>query len=419
MSVPPAPGSAIGRRTAAMPFILITVLIDMIAIGLIVPVLPLMVGKFTQSPAEQTFWFGVVSFTFGFANFIGSPVLGTLSDRFGRRPVLLIGFSGLALSLFVTGLATALWMIVAVRLISGAMQSNAAVANAYVADITPPAERARRFGMLGAMFGLGFTLGPVMGGLLGAIDVSLPFFVAGGLAVCNWLYGWFVLPESLPSDKRRPFEWKRANPLASLRGLARLQGVGPLVAVVGLASLAQFVMHTSWVLYTTFKFGWGPAQNGWSLFAVGLTSVFVQGFLLKHLLKRYSPQRLASFGLIASMLTYLGFGLASEGWMMITTIVVGTVLGGGATASIQSLISNAADPKSQGQTMGSVASLSSLMAVLAPMIAAPLLGLVSHRPPGDWLIGLPFYFCSALQMLGAFIAIRHFRRQRHAALAAA
>ena len=164
-----------GHRAAAMPFILITVLIDMIAIGLIVPVLPVIVGTFTASPAEQTFWFAVVSFAFGIANFFGAPVLGALSDRYGRRPVLLIGFSGLALSFIVTGLATALWMLIAVRLVSGAMQANAAVANAYVADITPAAERARRFGLLGAMFGVGFTLGPVMGGLLGASDVRLPF----------------------------------------------------------------------------------------------------------------------------------------------------------------------------------------------------------------------------------------------------
>jgi MFS transporter, DHA1 family, tetracycline resistance protein len=402
-----------GRREAAMPFILITVLIDMVSIGLIVPVLPLIVGTFTASPAEQTFWFGAVSFSFGIANFFGAPILGALSDRHGRRPVLLIGFSGLALSFIVTGLATALWMLIVVRLFSGMMQANAAVANAYVADITAPEERARRFGLLGAMFGMGFILGPVMGGLLGAIDIHLPFFVAGGLSIINWLYGFFVLPESLPLARRRPFEWRRANPASALKGLTQLHGVGPLVAVIGLASLAQFTMHMSWVLYTTFKFGWGPAQNGWSLFAVGMVSVFVQGFLLKHLLKRFSPRRLASVGLVASMLTYLGFGLASQGWMMFAVIIVGTIVGGGAQASIQSMVSNAAQAHEQGQTMGSVASLNSLMAVLAPLVSAPLLGIVSHRPPGDLWIGLPFYFCALLQAVGALIAISHFRR--HAA----
>ncbi len=399
-----------GPRTAAMPFILFTVLIDMVAIGLIIPVLPPLVGTFTQSPAEQTFWFGAISFAFGLANFFGAPILGALSDRYGRRPVLLIGFSGLALSFFVTGLATALWMLIVVRLVSGAMQANIAVANAYVADITEPADRARRFGLLGAMFGMGFILGPVMGGLLGAISLHLPFFIAGGLAVVNWLYGYFVLPESLPLERRRAFEWKRANPLAALRGLAKLEGVGPLVVVIALAALAQFTLHTSWVLYTTFKFGWGPAQNGWSLFAVGAMSVFVQGFLLKHLLKRYSTRALATTGLVASALTYLGFGMASEGWMMFVVIIVGNLAGGGAAAVIQSQVSNAADATNQGQTMGSLAAMNSLMAVLAPLASAPLLGVVSHRPPGDWLIGLPFYFCAALQAVGALIAILHFRR---------
>ena len=399
-----------GGRRPAMVFILLTVLIDMISIGLIVPVLPLLVGTFTSSTTEQTFWFGAVALSFGVANFFASPVLGALSDKYGRRPVLLIGFAGLALSFLVTGLATALWMLIAVRLVSGAMQANAAVANAYVADITEPQDRARRFGLVGAMFGLGFTLGPVMGGLLGSIDLHLPFFVAGGLSVCNWLYGWFVLPESLPAERRKPFEWRRANPFHALQGLSRLQGVGPLVVVIGLASLAQFTLHNSFVLYTTFKFGWGPAQNGWALFTVGLMSVLVQGFLLKHLLNRFTARTLATVGLAASTLTYFSFGAVTEGWMMFVVIVLGNLLGGGAAAVIQSLVSNAADSRSQGTTMGSVAALNSMMAVIAPVVSAPLLGLVSHLPAGDWRMGLPFYFCASLQLIGTFTAIRHFRR---------
>jgi DHA1 family tetracycline resistance protein-like MFS transporter len=265
------------------------------------------------------------------------------------------------------------------------------------------------------MFGLGFTMGPVIGGVLGAVDVHLPFFVAGGMAVLNWLYGWFVLPESLPADRRRPFDWKRANPIGAFRGLRDLKGVGPLVAVAALAALAQFTMHNSWVLYTTFKFGWGPAQNGWALFVVGVMSALVQGYVLKHTLKRFSPQALAGFGLMASSLTYLAFGLVPEGWMMFGVIIVGTLLSGGAQASITSLLSNAAQSHEQGQTMGAMASLNSLMAVMAPVASAGLLGLVSHRPQGDVWIGLPFFFCALLQMVGATLAITFFRRHPTAA----
>jgi DHA1 family tetracycline resistance protein-like MFS transporter len=233
--------------------------------------------------------------------------------------------------------------------------------------------------------------------------------VAGGLALANLLYGYFVLPESLAKDHRKPFRWKAANPVAALSTLRQLHGVGRLVAVVACAGLAQFVLHTSWVLYTTFKFGWGPQENGWSLAMVGAVSVLVQGFLLKHLLLRFTPQRLATVGLVGSTLTYFGFGAASEGWMLFVIIVVGNLIAGGAQAAIQSLVSNAADASSQGQTMGAVASLNSLTAVFAPVISATLLGFVSHRPQGDWLIGMPFYFCAALQFTGTLVALWHFR----------
>ena len=401
-----------------MPFIMITVLIDMMSIGLIVPVLPALVGSFTSSQSEQAWWYGAVTFAFSIANFISSPLLGALSDKFGRRPVLLVGFCALSLSFFVTALANALWMLIVVRLFSGAMQSNASVANAYVADITAPEDRAKRFGLLGAMFGLGFILGPVMGGLLGAIDLRLPFFAAGSLAVLNLLYGWFVLPESLPAAKRRPVNWRLAlNPVASFAELGRLGGVGVLVAVVACTALSQFVLYTSWVLYTTFKFGWGPLQNGWSLFAVGCMSALVQGLLLGRLLKRFSPQRLAIVGLVSSTLAYVGWGAASEGWMMFA-VVLCNVLGFTVAASIQSIISGAADATTQGRTLGAVSGLQSLMAVVAPVLSAPLLGIVSHLPRGDWRIGAPFYFCALLQAAALGLAWMHFNASRRARLAA-
>jgi DHA1 family tetracycline resistance protein-like MFS transporter len=405
------------ERAAAMPFIMLTSLIDMISIGLIIPVLPALVGSFTGSQADQAFWYGVVTFAFSLSNFFGSPVLGALSDSFGRRPVLLIGFCGLALNFFATALATSMVMLIVARLVGGAMQANLSVANAYVADITPPAGRARRFGMLGAMSGVGFILGPVMGGLLGAIDLHLPFFVAGGLAVLNLLYGCYVLPESLPPAQRRPFNWRAANPLQSLRELAELKGAGLLVAVIACSGLAQFVLYTTWVLYTTFKFGWGPLENGWSLAAVGAASALVQGLLLGRILKYVSPRRLAVLGLISSTVAYVLWGVATAGWM-IFAVIFANLLGATVTATIQSIISGAANAQSQGRMLGAVAGINSLMAVIAPAIGAPLLAMVSHLPQGDWRIGTPFYFCAALQAAALALAIIHFRRERHARAAA-
>ncbi|HEY8067424.1 MAG TPA: MFS transporter [Burkholderiales bacterium] len=404
-------------RAAAMPFIMATTLIDMVSIGLIIPVLPALVGSFTGSQAGQAFWYGVVTFSFGFANFFASPILGSLSDCYGRRPVLLLGFCGLALSFFLTALSTALWMLIAVRLVSGAMQANMSVSNAYVADITAPEGRARRFGMLGAMFGIGFILGPVMGGLLGSISLQLPFFVAGSLALLNLANGYFVLPESLPAERRRAFTWKSANPVSSLRGLAQLKGAGLLVAVIACSGLAQFVLYTCWVLYTTFKFGWGPRENGWSLAAVGVVSAIVQGLLLGRLLRFFSPKRLAVLGLTSSTLAYLLWGAASEGWMMFAIIFI-NLLGATVTASIQSIISSAADPRSQGQALGAVGGLNSLTAVIAPVLGAPILTMVSGLPKGDWRIGAPFFFCAALQAASLVLAVVHFRRERLAILRA-
>ncbi len=406
MTTPPLDPAA---TPAAMRFILIAVLIDMLAIGLIVPVLPALVGQFTANPSEQAHWVGVLFVAFSLMSFLSAPVLAALSDRYGRRPLLLIGFCGLALNFFVTALATSLWMLVLSRLIGGGMQANAAVAQAYVADITPPEERTRRFGLLGAMFGIGFILGPAMGGLLGGIDLQLPFFVAGGLALLNLLYGYFVLPESLPADRRRPVQWTQVNPFTSLKKLIQLQGVGLLVGVLALVGLAQFTLYTVWVLYTTYRFGWGPVENGWSLFAVGVVSALVQGVLLSRFLGFFGRQRMALFGLVSSALAYLFWGLATQPWMMYA-VIFANLLGGTVAATLQGIVSTAADPRKQGETMGAVSGLSSLMAVIGPVLAAPLMGMVSHLPRDDWRVGTPFFFGAGLLAMAWLLAWWHFRR---------
>jgi DHA1 family tetracycline resistance protein-like MFS transporter len=404
-------GQPVVGRMAAMRFIMLAVLIDMMSIGRRIPVLPQLVGQFTHSQADQAVWFGAVSFAFGIANFFGSPILGALSDRFGRRPVLLIGFSGLAFNFFMTAAATSLWMLVFVRLIGGAMQANVAVANAYVADITPPADRARRFGLLGAMMGLGFILGPALGGILGDIDLRLPFIASGTLAIVNWIYGYFVLPESLPMARRSSFDWRKANPISALAGLIDLHGIGSLVAVIALSTLAQFMLHSTWVLYTTFKFGWGPRETGWSLMVVGVVSVVMQGVLLKHILRKISAEHLALVGLASAAFAYLAYGLATQSWMLLVIIVL-NILSAATGSTLQSIVSSAANEKMQGKTLGAVSSLNSMMAVLAPVAGAGMLSLVSTAPPGSIWLGLPFFAGSLIQFIALTLAVRHFHRQR-------
>jgi DHA1 family tetracycline resistance protein-like MFS transporter len=401
------------KRQAAMPFIMLTVLIDMVSIGLIIPVLPQIVAGFTHTRAEQVAAYRWIAMAFAFANFVGAPVLGALSDRFGRRPVLLCGFAGLATSFFVTAMATQYWMLIAVRLFSGAVQANAAIANAYVADITPPEERGRRYGLLGAMFGLGFILGPVSGGYLGAIDLRLPFVVAGVLAVCNFFYGLLVLPESLPAERRRAFSWARANPAGSLMHLFELRGIGALLIVVALTSLAQFMLHTTWALYTQLKFGWGPREVGQSLLAVGVMSVLGQGVLAGPLTRRLGAQRLLMAGMVSSALCYFAWGAAPQGWMLYAAIFL-NVVGFASGAAGQAVIANAADPKSQGQTMGAVTGLSSLMMAVAPVVGPLLLEQVADHPQGDWRIGAPYYLGGLLLVAAAAIAAVHFARARNA-----
>ena len=409
-------GEAPPRRQAAMRFIMVAVLIDMISIGIIVPVLPPLVGEFVHNPVDHALWYGVLAFAFSFANFLGAPLLGALSDRYGRRRVLLIGFGGLGFNFFAIAYASDLAWLIVVRMIGGFLQSNAAIANAYVADISSPEERARRFGMLGAMFGIGFILGPVLGGVLGAIDLQLPFLVAGGFALANLVYGLFVLPESLPAARRRRVDLRSVNPVGSLRRVAQLHGIGRLLWVIAATNLSTFVMYATWVLYTTYRFGWGPRENGWSLFAMGLASTLVQGVLLTPLLRRFGARQLAIAGLASSALGYLCWGLATAPWVMFVVIAC-NLLGWTVSASIQSIVSNAAAAHTQGETLGAVSSLASFMAVIAPMAGAPLMAAVSHLPRLDWRVGAPMYFCALLQFTAMAIAWWHFARTpRHLAI---
>jgi DHA1 family tetracycline resistance protein-like MFS transporter len=399
-------------RQAAMPFIMVTVLLDMMSIGIIAPVLPKLIGGFMDSGSGTSMGYGLAQAAFAVAQFFSAPVLGALSDQYGRRPVLLLGLFGMAVNFFVTALATEFWMLLAVRIMGGTVCANIAVANAYVADITEPKDRAKNYGLLGAMFGVGFILGPVMGGLLGEHNVHWPFFVAGTLCLVNCVYGYFVLPESLPLANRRQFELSRTNPFSSLARLRQLKGVETLMWIMGLSILAQFCLHTSWFLYTEFKFGWTPRDNGLSLFAVGMMAVLVQGGLLRQVQKRVPLHLIVRIGLVSSTIAFFAWGAVPEGWMMYV-VIIANVFGYMVQPGMQSLVANAVDPSRQGESMGAVSSINSVAAMVGPMLGTPLLAAVSHYPQGDWHLGAPFYLCAAIQAVAAFIGLRYFARHRH------
>jgi DHA1 family tetracycline resistance protein-like MFS transporter len=403
--VPESP--APGRRAAALPFIFIVVFIDVLGIGLAMPVLPMLVGDYTPSRDLQSYWYGVLVVVYGLMQFFCAPLLGALSDRFGRRPVILASIFGLGLHYLLLAVAPSLGFMLFARVIGGVTGASFSVASAYASDISSTERRAKSFGLIGAAFGLGFIFGPMLGGLLGSIDLHLPFYVAAGLSLLNGLYGLIFVPESLPRDRRAAFELRRANPFSALLALSRHREIGRLVLVFALVVLAQLILQTTWVLFTHFRFGWGPRENGFALFCVGVVAAVVQGALLGPLLRRFGEVRLALTGLSVGTIAYLLYGLAPQGWMMYA-IIVGNFLSFAAGPALQGIVSNAVGPREQGVTMGALNSIQSVMFVVAPAIGTPLLAQVSHLPPSDWKVGVTFFVSAALQAVALVVARRHF-----------
>ncbi|HWZ74249.1 MAG TPA: MFS transporter [Casimicrobiaceae bacterium] len=398
--------TAQGRR-AAMPFILVVVFIDVLGIGIALPVLPMLVGEYTATRELQTYWYGALVVVYGVMQFFCAPLLGALSDRFGRRPLLLWSLLGLGLHFLLLALAPSLALMFGARVVGGAAGASFSVANAYASDVSTTEQRAKSFGMIGAAFGLGFIFGPVIGGLLGSVNLHLPFYAAAGLSLVNAAYGFLILPESLPPDRRSPFSLARANPFSALLTLARHREIGNLVIVFALVVLAQLMLQTTWVLFTHFRFGWGTRENGFALFCVGLVAAVVQGGLLGPLLRRFGNVRLALAGLATGTVAYVLYGLAQQGWMMYA-IILANFLSFAVGPALQAVVSNAVDPREQGVTMGALNSINSVMFVVAPLIGTPLLAGVSHLPPEDWRVGITFFVSALLQGVAFWLARRHF-----------
>jgi DHA1 family tetracycline resistance protein-like MFS transporter len=299
------------------------------------------------------------------------------------------------------------------RLIGGITGASYSVANAYLADITPPEKRARNFGLVGAAFGLGFICGPIMGGLLGGIDLHLPFYVAAALSLVNATYGFLFVPESLPAARRTGFSLSRANPLRALLNLVRHHAIGSLVVVYAFYIIAHMTMIQSWVLATRFRFGWGTVENGALLFCVGLMSTIVQGGLIGRLVKRFGEERLVLMAVGSNVIVQTLYGLAPQGWMMFP-IVFASLLTFTAGPSIQSVVSKSTDASAQGVTLGALQSISSLAGVIGPALGNSLLAQVSNLPPGDVRLGINFFACAALNLIAFAIAWRRLMRPQTA-----
>ena len=394
-----------------MIFILITVFIDMLGIGIIIPILPELIREFVGgSSALAGRWYGVLAATYAVTQFLFAPLLGALSDRVGRRPVILISLFGLGVDYLIMGFAPTLGWLFVGRLIAGVMGANVTTANAYIADVSKPENRARNFGLIGVAFGLGFIFGPAIGGLLGSIDLRLPFFASAGLALVNWLYGFFVLPESLPPEKRDVFRWRKANPVGSLHVLRTYPLVAGLTAAFVFVILAQRGLETVWVLYTGHKFGWDERANGLSLALVGIMSAIVQGGLVQPVIKRIGERRAVLYGLIWAVVAFLGYGLATAGWMLLVVIVVGSI-SGVAGPAIQSLVAGAVPPEDQGKVQGGIQSLMSLTSIAAPLIfTAGLFSYFTSASAPVQLPGAPFLLGAVMYALAFWSVLRLFRR---------
>ncbi len=394
-----------------MTFILITIFLDVLGLGIIIPVLPelirQMVGGETDSAAVTFAWIASV---YALMQFLFAPVLGALSDRFGRRPVILVSLFGLGIDYLIQGFApTVLWLFVG-RVIAGVMGASFTAANAYIADVSTPENRAQNFGLIGVAFGLGFIFGPALGGVLGGVWIRLPFFVAAGLVLVNWLYGYFVLPESLKAENRSAFDWRKANPVSSIFDLRAYPIVAGLALAFIFVSLAQRGLETVWVLYTGYRFGWGELANGLTLALVGVMAVVVQGFLIRPAIRWLGERRAILTGLTISALSFLAYGLASEGWMMLLIIVV-SALGGVAGPAIQGLVAGTVKANEQGKVQGALTSLISLTSIFAPLLFTGWLFsyFISEAAPFT-LPGAPFFLGAIFFALSLVVLAQLFKR---------
>jgi len=401
------------HRRASVVFVLITLFIDVLGMGLVIPILPRLVQNLVGGPiGEASFIFGLLVSIYAVMQFFCAPVLGALSDRYGRRPVILLALAGLGFDYVLLSLAPTIWWLVVGRVVAGMFGATFTPVGAYIADVSPPEKRAANFGLIGVAFGLGFIAGPALGGLLGETNLRLPFVVCAGLTFLNFLFGLLVMPESLKPENRRAINVAQMNPVGALRAVWRYRAVAAMVPVFLAVQIAQQGLQSVWVPYTTYRYGWGVGQVGASLAVVGLLFAFSQGVLVRPVVARLGELRTLMVALSVAVLGMVLFGLASEGWMMYAVTALYCLGLGLLNPAMQGLMSRAVAPNEQGLLQGAVASVMTGTAIVGPPIANGLFAVSISSAVPVQLPGAPFFLGSLLCLTALWLASR--QRSRHA-----
>jgi len=398
------------KRNASLAFIFVTLLIDVLGFGLLVPILPKFVASLSHAGLSAgSLDYGFLLSLYGAMQFLFSPLLGMLSDQFGRRPVLLLSLLFTGIDYVIMALAPNIaWLFVG-RILSGITGASFTAASAYIADVSPPEQRAQNFGLLGAAFGIGFILGPAAGGLLGALGARVPFWAAAGLSFANFLYGWLILPESLKPENRRRFSLREANPLGVLAVLGRYPVVWAMAGALAAANLGGQCLQSTWVLWTSARFGWGARDNGLSLAAFGVVSLVFQTGLARVLLPKLGERRTILIGLAIGVAEYAAYALATQGWMVYAIMLAAglSFLTGQAT---QGLLSRQVGDDEQGTLQGALSSLASLTGIVGPILATSLFAYFTRPQASVQVPGAPFFLASALDAVALLISIRALAR---------
>ena len=400
------------NRKAAIGFIFITLLIDVIGFGLIIPVFPKLITHLIHGNlSAASRWGGLLTFAYAVMQFLCAPIVGNLSDKYGRRPVLLLSLLGFGIDYIFLAFAPTIWWLFIGRIIAGITGASFTTASAYIADISTDEDRAKNFGMIGAAFGLGFIIGPLAGGLLGQYGTKVPFLAAAGLALLNTLYGFFVLPESLDKEHRRKFEWKRANPVGSLKQIKKFPSIGGLIGSLVLVYIAAHAVQSTWTFINIEKFNWSEKMIGYSLALVGLLVAIVQGGLIRFINPKLGNEKSVYIGLGLYALGLLLFAFASQTWMMFVFLIP-YCLGGICGPALQSIMTSQVPRNQQGELQGALTSMISITTIIGPLVMTFLFSYFTRPGASVHFAGAPFLLGALLMLGSAVIAFYTLRGRR-------